>query len=73
MIFELNEEQLMMQKMVREFAEKRIAPGAAERDEAEKFDRELYNGIVGLGVIRHLLPGRIRRRRRRYTELHSSG
>ncbi len=50
MIFELNEEQQMMQKMVREFAEKRVAPGAAERDEAEEFDRELYNELTELGV-----------------------
>lgn len=50
MIFQLNEEQLMMQKMVREFAEKRVAPGAAERDEAEQFDRELYNEMADLGV-----------------------
>jgi alkylation response protein AidB-like acyl-CoA dehydrogenase len=50
MIFQLNEEQLMMQKMVREFAEKKVAPGAAERDEAEQFDRELYNELTELGV-----------------------
>ena len=50
MIFQLNEEQLMMQKMVREFAEKRVAPGAAERDEAETFDRALYNELTELGV-----------------------
>lgn len=50
MIFKLNDEQLMMQKMVREFAEKRVAPGAAERDEAETFDRELYNEMADLGV-----------------------
>ncbi|KYZ76982.1 acyl-CoA dehydrogenase [Anaerosporomusa subterranea] len=50
MIFQLNEEQLMMQKMVREFAEKKVAPGAAERDEAEQFDRELYNELSDLGV-----------------------
>ncbi|MDU4962058.1 MAG: acyl-CoA dehydrogenase [Sporomusaceae bacterium] len=50
MIFQLNEEQLMMQKMVREFAEKKVAPGAAERDEAEHFDRALYNELTELGV-----------------------
>lgn len=50
MIFQLNEEQLMMQKMVREFAEKQVAPGAAERDENEQFDRELYNEMADLGV-----------------------
>lgn len=50
MIFELNEEQAMMQKMVREFAEKKVAPGAAERDEAEQFSRELYDSMADLGL-----------------------
>ncbi|MDF2500097.1 MAG: Acyl-CoA dehydrogenase, short-chain specific [Anaerosporomusa subterranea] len=40
----------MMQKMVREFAEKRVAPGAHERDEAEQFDSGLYNELTELGV-----------------------
>lgn len=52
----MNEEQKMMQKMVREFAEKRIAPGAAQRDEEEKFDRGLYDGIVELGLNGSCFP-----------------
>lgn len=50
MIFELNEEQKMMQKMVREFAEKEVAPGAAERDEKEEFSREIYDKMADLGL-----------------------
>lgn len=56
MIFELNEEQLMMQKMVREFAEKEVVGGAAERDEAEHFSRELYNSMADLGVTGICFP-----------------
>lgn len=50
MHFELTEEQAMMQKMVREFAEKEVAPGAEDRDETEKFDRDLYNAMSDLGL-----------------------
>ena len=56
MIFELNEEQQMMQKMVREFAEKKVAPGAHERDEAEQFSRELYDSMAELGVTGICFP-----------------
>jgi alkylation response protein AidB-like acyl-CoA dehydrogenase len=40
----------MMQKMVREFAEKQIAPGAAERDEQERPDRSMLDAIAELGL-----------------------
>ena len=33
MSFELTEDQKMMQKIARDFAEKEVAPGAEERDE----------------------------------------
>jgi butyryl-CoA dehydrogenase len=49
MQFELNEEQKMMQKMARDFAEKEVAPGAAARDEEEKADRALLDAIGELG------------------------
>jgi len=53
MNFELTDVQKMMRKMVREFAEKELAPGSAERDEKEEFDRSLFNAIgkMGLGGI----------------------
>ena len=50
MQFELTEEQKMMQKMAREFAEKEVAPGAAARDEEERPDRSLLDAIGELGL-----------------------
>ncbi len=50
MQFQLTEEQEMMRKMVREFAETEVAPGAAERDEAARFDRRLFERMAELGL-----------------------
>mgnify|MGYP003585287341 FL=1 len=49
-MFELTEDQKMMQKVARDFAEKQVAPGAEERDEHEAFSRPLYDEMVGLGL-----------------------
>lgn len=43
MQFQLTEDQQMVQKLARDFAEKRLAPSVAERDEKEEFSRELFN------------------------------
>jgi alkylation response protein AidB-like acyl-CoA dehydrogenase len=51
MEFRLNEEQEGIRKMVREFAEKSIAPTAAERDEKELFDRSLFDQMGTLGIL----------------------
>lgn len=51
MNFELTEQQLSIQKMVREFTEKKIAPGILERDETRKYDVGLYEGLVKMGLI----------------------
>ena len=56
MRFELTAEQLMMQKMVRDFAEKEIAPGVAERDEKEEFSRELLDKAGELGLTGICFP-----------------
>lgn len=56
MHFELNEEQTMLQKMVREFGEKKVAPGAAERDEKEFFDRQLFNILGDMGLTGICFP-----------------
>ncbi|HML33092.1 acyl-CoA dehydrogenase [Sporomusa sphaeroides] len=56
MRFDFTEEQLMMQKMVREFAEKEVAPGAAERDEKEEFSRELYDAMGEMGLTGICFP-----------------
>ncbi|WP_312563094.1 acyl-CoA dehydrogenase [Anaerospora sp.] len=50
MFFQLTEEQKMMQKMVREFAEKEVAPGVAERDEQSIFDRSLADAMGEMGL-----------------------
>lgn len=54
--FEFTEQQKMMQKMVREFAEKEIAPGAAERDEKEEYSRDIYNALGELGLTGIFFP-----------------
>lgn len=50
MLFKLTEDQLMIQKMAREFAEKEVAPGVAERDEKHHFDRGLIDAIGEAGL-----------------------
>ena len=50
MFFELNEEQTMMQKMVREFAEKRVAPEVSKRDEEHFFDRTIADEMGEMGL-----------------------
>ncbi|NMC31111.1 MAG: acyl-CoA dehydrogenase [Veillonellaceae bacterium] len=50
MLYELTEDQKMMQKVAHDFAEKQVAPGAEERDEHETFSRPLYDEMVGLGL-----------------------
>jgi len=50
MNFKLSEEHEMIRKMVREFAEKEVAPTASERDEEERFDREIFDKMAELGL-----------------------
>ncbi|HNW33740.1 MAG TPA: acyl-CoA dehydrogenase [Candidatus Ozemobacteraceae bacterium] len=50
MMFELNEDQKMMQKLARDFAGKELAPGAEHRDEHEEFSRPLYDAMCALGM-----------------------
>lgn len=58
MIFDLSDDQKMMQKMVRDFAEKEVAPGTAERDEEERFDRSLYDAMGELGLTGICFPAK---------------
>ena len=46
----LTEEERLLQKTVRDFAAKELAPGAAQRDEEEKYDRELFARMGELGL-----------------------
>lgn len=50
MNFQLTEEQEMLRKMVRDFATKEVEPTAAERDEEERFDREIFDKMAELGL-----------------------
>ncbi|MBD7909199.1 acyl-CoA dehydrogenase [Sporosarcina gallistercoris] len=50
MNFTLSEEHEMIRKMVRDFAEKEVAPTAAERDEEERFDMDLFKKMAELGL-----------------------
>ena len=50
MHFKLSEEHEMIRKMVRDFAKNEVAPTAAERDEEERFDREIFDKMAELGL-----------------------
>ncbi|SFG46790.1 Acyl-CoA dehydrogenase [Desulfotomaculum arcticum] len=50
MIFKLSEEQEMIRKTVRDFAEKEVAPKAGPMDEAEEFDYSLWDQMAEMGL-----------------------
>jgi butyryl-CoA dehydrogenase len=57
MNFQLTEEQSLIREMVRSFAENEVAPSAQERDEEERFDRELMFDKLGeLGLAGIVFP-----------------
>jgi butyryl-CoA dehydrogenase len=57
MNFQLTEEQKLIRDTVRSFAEKEVAPSAAERDEKECFDRELmFDKVAELGLAGIVFP-----------------
>ena len=51
MNFVLTQDQEAIRKTVQEFTAKRIAPGAAERDEKDIFPRDIYNEMGKLGLM----------------------
>src|SRR5205809_3797653 len=51
MFFELNEEQLMIQKAARDFAQQECKPGVIERDEKQKFPKEQILKLAELGFL----------------------
>jgi len=53
---ELNEEQLLLQKSVREFAESEVKPRAQELDETGHFPRDLFAKAAELGLAGVALP-----------------
>ena len=50
------EEQEAIRRMVRDFARKEIAPGAAERDATGRFDYDLYRRLGDLGITGMTFP-----------------
>ncbi len=56
MNFELNDDQTMIRQMVRGFAEEKIRPGVARRDENEEFIAELLPGLAELGLLGMVTP-----------------
>src|ERR1044071_8726603 len=51
MIFDLNEEHLMIQKAARDFARNECLPGVIERDDKQKFPREQIEKLADLGFL----------------------
>ena len=51
MNFVLTSDQESLRKTVQEFVQKRIAPGAAERDEKEIFPRDIFDELGKLGLL----------------------
>jgi alkylation response protein AidB-like acyl-CoA dehydrogenase len=56
MNFDLNEEQLAVQKMVRDFVAKEITPNAKEWDQQEKFPWDVWKKMGQLGIIGTSIP-----------------
>jgi len=56
MKLELNEQQIMIQKMVREFAEKEIAPFAAELDKKAEYPTKILQNMAKLGLLGIIIP-----------------
>ena len=56
MRLELNEQQKMIQKMVREFAEKEIAPVASDLDKKGEYPDEILKKMAKLGLLGIIIP-----------------
>jgi butyryl-CoA dehydrogenase len=46
----LTDEERLLQSTARDFAQREVAPGAIERDEAERYDRSLFTKMGALGL-----------------------
>lgn len=51
MNFELTQDQQLLQKMIREFAEQEVAPGAEYRDKHKIFPQEIFQKLAQLGLL----------------------
>ena len=55
----LTDEERLLQATAREFAQREVAPGAIERDEAERYDRALFSAMGALGLTAAPFPTEI--------------
>ncbi len=51
MNFDLTQEQEMIRKTIREFAEEEVAPGALDRDRTKQFPKEIFSNLAELGMM----------------------
>ncbi|WP_071395797.1 acyl-CoA dehydrogenase family protein [Bacillus tuaregi] len=51
MNFDLTAEQLMIKKMIKEFADEEVAPGALERDRQHSFPIDVFQKLTKLGMM----------------------
>lgn len=49
--FDLTEEQQMIKKMIREFSDEVVAPGAIERDRTKAFPVEIFQQLSDMGMM----------------------
>ncbi len=56
MSWPLTEEERLLRATARDFAERELAPGAVERDEAERYDRSLFRQMGELGLTAAPFP-----------------
>ncbi len=56
MSWPLTDEERLLQATAREFAQREVAPGAIERDEAERYDRTLFAAMGALGLTAAPFP-----------------
>jgi hypothetical protein len=56
MNFELSEDQLLLQELVRDFARKEIAPKIGHLDENHLFPKEIIQKLAGLGLMGMTIP-----------------
>jgi len=56
MLFQLTEEQVMIQTMVRDFAREVLLPSAAERDRTKEFPAENLKRMAELGLLGMMVP-----------------
>jgi alkylation response protein AidB-like acyl-CoA dehydrogenase len=51
MNFDLTKEQAMIRKLIRDFAEAEVAPGADQRDRTGEFPEEVFNKLADIGMM----------------------